>query len=230
MSLQELRPTCDFLQRHLQEPDFFLVHEWRVSQETRFVQVLAPTCLFLRGSHKWKQYQEKTSLHTWGVRQRAIQVSQPVYSALTWRHEHKPQGPQRWQWERDAEWSALTNACHTHCAPRQLGTTADQRYDIPQDWLWDTCHMAGVHWGTRCEGCRSKEGLHYRFERSARNPLERDQVQVVLGNHPEAVIGKQQSTLFTSLDIPWGFLTRAVLLCSAGFMSRKKVELEDFCE
>jgi hypothetical protein len=41
---------------------------------------------------------------------------------------------------------------------------------------------------------------------------------------------KQQSTLFTSLEISWGILTQAVLRSLAGLMSRKKVELEDFCE
>jgi hypothetical protein len=45
-----------------------------------------------------------------------------------------------------------------------------QRYDIPWDWLWDACHMAGVRWGSRCKGFRSKEGPHYHFEWSARNP------------------------------------------------------------
>jgi hypothetical protein len=34
--------------------------------------------------------------------------------------------------------------------------------------------------------------------------------------------GTQQSTLFASLEIPWGFLTRAVLRNLAGHMSRKK--------
>ncbi len=34
--------------------------------------------------------------------------------------------------------------------------------------------------------------------------------------------GIQQSTLFTSLEIPWGFYTRAVLHSLAGLMSRKK--------
>ncbi len=34
---------------------FFLVHKWWISQETRLVQVLSPTSLFLWGSHKWKQ-------------------------------------------------------------------------------------------------------------------------------------------------------------------------------
>jgi hypothetical protein len=40
--------------------------------------------------------------------------------------------------------------------------------------------------------------------------------------------GTQQSTLFTSLEIPWGFHTRAVLQSLAGFMSRKKVSVQVF--
>jgi hypothetical protein len=40
--------------------------------------------------------------------------------------------------------------------------------------------------------------------------------------------GTQQSTLFTSLEIPWGFLTRAVLCSLAGLMSRKKVSVRGF--
>jgi hypothetical protein len=38
----------------------------------------------------------------------------------------------------------------------------------------------------------------------------------------------QQSTLFTSLEIPWVFLTRAVLQSLAGFMSCKKVLVRGF--
>ncbi len=38
----------------------------------------------------------------------------------------------------------------------------------------------------------------------------------------------QQSTLFTSLKIPWGFLTQAVLHSLAGLMSRKKVSVWGF--
>ncbi len=37
-SSRELCSMRDFLQTHLQEPDFFLVHESRVSQETRLVK------------------------------------------------------------------------------------------------------------------------------------------------------------------------------------------------
>jgi hypothetical protein len=37
--------------------------------------------------------------------------------------------------------------------------------------------------------------------------------------------GTQQSTLFTSLEIPWGFHTQAVLRSLAGLMSCKKVSV-----
>ncbi len=37
--------------------------------------------------------------------------------------------------------------------------------------------------------------------------------------------GTQQSTLFTSLDIPWGFHTQAVLCSLAGLMTCKKVSV-----
>jgi hypothetical protein len=40
--------------------------------------------------------------------------------------------------------------------------------------------------------------------------------------------GTQQSTLFTSLEIPWGFHTRAVLHSLARLMSRKKVSVWGF--
>jgi hypothetical protein len=40
--------------------------------------------------------------------------------------------------------------------------------------------------------------------------------------------GTQQSTLFTSFEIPWGFLTQAVLRSLAGLMSREKVSVQGF--
>jgi hypothetical protein len=40
--------------------------------------------------------------------------------------------------------------------------------------------------------------------------------------------GTQQSTLFTSLEIPWGFHTQAVLQSLAGLMSCKKVSVRGF--
>ncbi len=104
-----------------------------------------------------KQYEERTTLHAWGVLQRALQVSQPGYSALMWRHEHELQG---------------------------------------------TC----------CKEFCSKEGLHYHFEWSTRNPLERDQVQRALGNLSRSCLRTSNNQLwFTSLEIPWEFLAQAVL-------------------
>ncbi len=40
--------------------------------------------------------------------------------------------------------------------------------------------------------------------------------------------GTQQSTLLTSLEIPWGFHSQAVLRSLAGLMSREKGQFEDF--
>ncbi len=85
-------------------------------------------------------------------------LSLPIWTWLPWR-----------MWEKDAEWSALTIAHCIHGASEPLGMTVAQIYDIPWDWLWDACHMAGVRWGTRCKGFCSKEGPHYCSERSARN-------------------------------------------------------------
>jgi hypothetical protein len=59
-----------------------------------------------------------------------------------------------------------------------------RRFDIPRDWLWDACHMAGGRWGSRCEGFRSKEGPHYCFMQSVRN---------------------MTINLIHELEIPWGF-------------------------
>ena len=48
MSSRELRSTHDFLHTHLQEPELFWVHKWRVSPETHLIKVLAPTSLFYK--------------------------------------------------------------------------------------------------------------------------------------------------------------------------------------
>ncbi len=95
-----------------------------------------------------------------------------------------------------------------------VGDVVAQRYDVLRDWLWDACHMAGVRWRSRCKGFCSKEGPHYRFERSARK-LSSD---------------KQQSTyswVWISLGdsipglycIAWQSLTHA-----------RKCQFEDLCE
>ncbi len=96
-------------------------------------------------------------------------------------------------------WAPTSRTPRSHGASRPLGMTAAQRYDVPRDWLWDTCHLARACWGTRCKGFCSEEGPHYRIEQSARNPLECEQVQKVLGDHPGAVIGQATINLYSQV-------------------------------
>ncbi len=93
-----------------------------------------------------------------------------------------------------------------------VGDVVAQRYDVLCDWLWDACHMAGVHWRSRCKGFRSKEGPHYRFEQSARK-LSYD---------------KQQSTYSRVWISLWWFHTQAVLRSLARPRSCKKVSVQGF--
>jgi hypothetical protein len=65
--------------------------------------------------------------------------------------------------------------------------------------------MAGVRWGSHCKGFCSKEGPHYCFEQSVRNPT---------------------INLIHEFEIPWGFYTQAVLRSLAGLMSREKVSVQ----
>ncbi len=59
------------------------------------------------------------------------------------------------------------HASHPRCFCA-VGDVVAQRYDVPWDWLWDACHMAGVRWGFHCKGLCSKESPHYCLEQSAR--------------------------------------------------------------
>ncbi len=77
--------------------------------------------------------------------------------------------------------------------------------------------MARVHWETWCKGFCSKEGLHYRMKQSARDQLECDQGQRApeLSSKSCCQTSNNQP-LFTSLEIPLGFLSRAVLCWLSG--------------
>jgi hypothetical protein len=70
---------------------------------------------------------------------------------------------------RKGRWVISPDYCTSNpwrfCA---VGDVVAQRYDVPRDWLWESCHMAGIRWGSRCKGLGSKEGPHYCLEQSAR--------------------------------------------------------------
>jgi hypothetical protein len=193
----------------------FLIHKYRVSEETRLVISRLLRNIFTRRS---------TSKSGTGKDYLSHYLRSPAKS--TFKHlckqtllwlvimRKEPQEPWRTRrpQQRDIERAAPTHARHTHCASRQSGTTANRRYDVPKDWLQDAWQMARVRWGTRCKGFRSKEGPHYHIEQSSRNLLERNQVQ----RAPEKLSGSCRQTsnnqpLITSLEIPWGFLSQAVL-------------------
>ncbi len=229
-----LRPTCDFLQMHLQEPEFFLVHEC-VSEVTRLVisrllcEISTRRSTSKSGTGKvyLSHYLRRPAKSTF----KHLCKQTPLWLVVMRKEPQEPWRTRR-PWERDVEQSALTHARHTHCASRQLGTTADQRYDVPWDWLQEACQLAWVHWGTRCEGFRSKEGPHYQIDQSARDQLERDPVW----GAPEKLSRtchhtSNNQTLFMSLEIPRGFLSQAVLhWLSWGLCHARKCRFKDLCK
>ncbi len=191
----------NFLQMHLQEPEVFLVHKWRISEETRLVISRLLREISTRGSTR-----ENGTRKDYLLRLRSSAKSTfkclckqtPLWCFII---SKMPQEPwrSRWPQERDVEQSALTQVRHTHCTFRQLGTTDNKRYDVPWDWLQEACQMARVHWGIRCKGFCCKEGPHYQIEQNERNPLECKQVEERLGSRPEAVIGQATINLYSQV-------------------------------
>ncbi len=127
----------------LQEPGVFFVHKLHVSGETCLVITRLLHPFSMRNLQVVVVPRKELLIALEEFRDKYLQVSHQGYSALTWCHEHEPQEPQKWLQERDTERSAPTQVHHTCCAPRQLGTTANQRYDVHRDWLWDACQLEG---------------------------------------------------------------------------------------
>ena len=101
-----------------------------VSRETRLIiSRLLPEISTRRSTSKSGTYQKGLLIALLEESHKEyLQVSLQAYSALMCPHELTSQDPwrSRWPQERDVEQSALTHARHTHCASRQLGTTADR--------------------------------------------------------------------------------------------------------
>ncbi len=194
---RKLCPMSKFLWTHLQEPEIFLGSRVTSFSRDPSRHIETPMWDFYKEIYKQKWYQKGLLIMLEEVHDEYLQASCQGFSALTRRYEHDPQEPQRSRWlqEWDTDWSAPTHSRHTHCISRQLGTTANWRYDVPWDWLWDTCQLARVHLGTRCEGFCSKEGLHYHMEWSARNPMECNKV-------PRALVESSRSCCQTSNNQP----------------------------
>ncbi len=103
-------------------------------------------------------------------------------SALTCHQEQKPQDPRRTRWlQEKGRWAISPNSRASHpLHSYAVGYYSQSNQEVSWDWLREACQMARVRWRTRCEGFRSKEGLHYWVEWSEKNQLERNQVQRAL--------------------------------------------------
>ncbi len=175
-----LRPTRNFQQMHLQEPEYFFG-----SRVKRFVRdpsrhIETPMWNFYKEIYKQRWYQNWLLIalpeESREEYLKHLYKQTPLWLVVMSRSLRNPEEQDDHK-KRDVEQSAPTHTRHTHCVPLQLGTTADQRYDVHRDWLREACQMARVRWGTRCKEFCSEEGPHYQMEHSARNHLERNQVQ-----------------------------------------------------
>jgi hypothetical protein len=93
----------------------------------------------------------------------------------------------------DVEQSALTHARHTHCASRQLGTTANGRCDIP--WTDFETH---AKWQGSVEEPTAKDLIARKVCTIELNKVQGTQWNTIkcqehLGNCPEAVV--RQATI-----------------------------------
>jgi hypothetical protein len=232
MSLQNYPPYARLPTDAPIRARFFLVHKWHISEETHLV-ILRLLCeISTRRSMSKSGTGKDYLLHYLRSPTKStfkyLCKQTPLWPILM---SKMPQEPwrSRWPQERDVEQSTPTHVRHTHYNSRQLGTTANQRCDIPWDWLWDTCQMARVRWGNHCKGFHCMEGLHYPIERSARKPLECKQVLRVLGEFSRGCRQTSNNqSLFTSLEIPWGFLAWAALhWLRGGLCHARKCQIKD---
>ncbi len=170
-----------------------VTHFWRDTSH----HFKTPMWNFYKEVYKQKWYQK--GLHIALLeesREEYLQASLQADSPLMRRNEQNNSGTSKIKMTtRKGCWAIRpTQARHTHCAFRQVGTTANQRYDVPQDWLWDACQMARVHWET-----------HWKMDFVARkvHTIKLNEVQGTnwkankckehLGSHPEAVV--RQATI-----------------------------------
>ncbi len=224
MSLHILHPMRDFLQTHLQEPEFlFFGHEWcgfakdpsQRIKTSKWISTRRTTSKGGTGNRLLIAFLQESRMST-----SSISTIKLRFDLLS---EQKPQDPRRTRWlQEKGRWAISPNSRASHpLHSYAFGYDSQSKCDIPRDCLWEACHMARVHWEARCEGFRSKEGPHYQLEQSERNQLERDQVQ-------RALEDKQQSTLFTSSEIPLQFQSRAVLhWLSGGLCHTRKCQFKD---
>jgi hypothetical protein len=111
----------------------FLVHEWRVSEETRLViSRLLREISMRRSTSESGTGKDYLSRYLRSPTKSTFKrlYKQTLLRLVVMRKEPQEPWKTRRPQERDVEQSAPTHARHTHCTSRQLGTTADRRYDV----------------------------------------------------------------------------------------------------
>jgi hypothetical protein len=214
-SLQILRPTSDFLQTHLQEPEILFC--WFTSEafcKRPFLSYHDSYVKFYEEIYERRWYRKRTTYCvSGGVTHeylKRLYRQTPLCLIIRSRSLRIPE-EQDDRKKRDVEQSAPTQARHTHCTPMQLGTTADQSMtflgtDFKKHAIWqgsvekptakdfvvrkvrtiDWNEVLGTSWNViRCKEC--------------------------LRSRPAAVFRQATINLFTRLEIPWRFQSPAVL-------------------
>ncbi len=175
---------CDFIQMHLQEPDFFLVHEWQVCEETVLL-FWDSYVKFLRGDLQGKVVPERTtSCITWRVPRRvssSVSASRLCSDALSWaKRLRNPEDQDDHKKGTLSDQPQLRHVTHTALLGswvlQLIEDMTSLRTDFEMHAKWQGSIEEPAAKDFCCEG-----GLHYWIERSAWNPLGRKQVPRALG-------------------------------------------------
>ncbi len=113
----------NFLWTHLREPDFYFGSQVTCFWRDPYCHNKTPLYSFYKEAHSQKRYQNGLLSMLEESCEKNVQVSHP--GALFWCGI----------WTQTSRTFCITPAALLG----RLGLTADQRYDVPQDWIWEAC-------------------------------------------------------------------------------------------
>ncbi len=226
-----LCPTRDFLQMHLQETVFF----WFTSDTFLKRPVLSyqnSYVKFLWGGLQAKVVLERTTYCACGDLQRvpsSVSVSRLRPDTLSWAK------PLRNPTDQDdckkgtlKDQPRLTRITPTVLLGSRVLQPIKDMMSLGTDFETHAKWPGSIEELAAKDFC-CKEGPHYQIKQSARNPLECKQVQRALGESSRSCCQTSNNQpWFTSLEIPWGFLAKAVLhWLSRGLCHARECQFKD---
>ncbi len=177
-----------------------LVHKWRNSQETCLLKELTPTSIFYKVATSKSSTKIGLLYMLKESHKEYLQVSLHGYSPLTCCHEHEPQEPWR---------STALLGCWGRQSLKgvtSLGTDFET-HAIWQGYVEEPAAKDFIGRKARTIALSKAQGIHWNMIKC------KERLGMFKSCHTKSV----NQPLFTSLEIPWGFLTRAVpvaVLCS----------------